>query len=101
MVEVASEARPVAQAHEMGGGGAVCGEVLALADAEGRLPALDRFEGFVPGRRSLYRRVLVPASAGGRCVPVWLYACGVRGLGRARFVPEGVWRGAARGMGRR
>jgi len=42
-------------------------------DAENRLPAIDRLEGFHPGDPCLYRRVLVPVRTSGAELPVWLY----------------------------
>ncbi len=44
-----------------GAWGGVYGELLTFDDPETRLPAIDWLEGFRPGGRSLYRRVLVPA----------------------------------------
>lgn len=53
----------------------VAGEILTFDDPEERLPALDRLEGFRPGRWSLYRRVLVPVTPGTGSDPVaaWVY----------------------------
>ena len=52
----------------------VSGELFVFDDPEERLPALDRFEGFEPGRPSLYRRVLIPAeTSGGAGVLAWAY----------------------------
>jgi len=45
------------------------GELFTFDDPETRLPPLDRLEGFRPGERSLYSRVLVAHPSG----PVWLY----------------------------
>lgn len=53
--------------------GAVYGELLSFDDPESRLPAIDGLEGFHPGGRSLYRRVLAPVSAGGSHEVAWLY----------------------------
>ena len=49
------------------------GELLTFDDAETRLPAIDRLEGFHPGGPCLYRRVLIPVQANGAVLPVWLY----------------------------
>ncbi len=83
LADVVTQARLVAEfaAHpELGENGVpggrwapVYGELLTFDDPETRLPAIDRFEGFLPGGLSLYRRVLVPASTRGRRVLVWLY----------------------------
>jgi gamma-glutamylcyclotransferase (GGCT)/AIG2-like uncharacterized protein YtfP len=52
----------------------VSGELFTFDDPEERLPALDRLEGFDPGRPSLYRRVLIPAeTSGGTGVLAWVY----------------------------
>jgi len=54
--------------------GAVVGEVFAFDDPESRLPRLDALEGFRPGCRSLYRRVLlVVRSESGEFLPAWVY----------------------------
>lgn len=47
----------------------ISGELYTFDDPETRLPPLDRLEGFRPGGRSLYSRVLVSHPSG----PVWLY----------------------------
>lgn len=55
----------------------VQGELMTFNDPEERLPPLDRLEGFHPGGRSLYERVLVPVSTNGtRILPAWGYAAG-------------------------
>ncbi|MCY4596824.1 MAG: gamma-glutamylcyclotransferase [Bryobacterales bacterium] len=54
--------------------GAVHGELLTFDDAESRLPGIDRLEGFHPGGRCLYRRVLVTVVVNGACEIAWLYA---------------------------
>ena len=52
----------------------VFGELYFFDDPEERLPALDRLEGFNPGRAGLYRRVLIPTEiSGGAGVPTWAY----------------------------
>jgi gamma-glutamylcyclotransferase (GGCT)/AIG2-like uncharacterized protein YtfP len=52
----------------------VSGELFVFDDPEVRLPALDRLEGFDPGRPSLYRRVLIPAETSGSVgVLAWAY----------------------------
>ena len=47
----------------------ISGELFTFDDPETTLPPLDRLEGFRPGERSLYYRVLVVHPSG----PVWLY----------------------------
>ncbi len=43
-------------------------------DRRSFLPAIDRLEGFRPGSRSLYRRVLVPESVKDSSTVAWTYA---------------------------
>ena len=55
-------------------GTVVFGEHFVFDDPEERLPALDRLEGFDPGRTSLYHRVLIPVEiSGGAGVLAWAY----------------------------
>ena len=62
---------------------AVAGEVFTFGDADDRLPAIDRLEGFRPGGSSLYRRILVGVWAGDVApVPAWIYAAPVYFPGR-------------------
>ncbi len=56
------------------GEGVVHGELLVFNDPETRLPAIDRLEGFRPGGRSLYRRVLVPVLVNRTWQVAWAYA---------------------------
>ncbi|MCY3765626.1 MAG: gamma-glutamylcyclotransferase [Gemmatimonadetes bacterium] len=55
------------------GRGVVRGELLEFDDPETRLPAIDRLEGFHPGGRSLYRRVLVPVRVKESFTVAWTY----------------------------
>jgi gamma-glutamylcyclotransferase (GGCT)/AIG2-like uncharacterized protein YtfP len=67
----------------------VVGELFDFDDPEERLPALDRLEGFDPGRPSLYRRVLIPAeAAGGHVVLAWAYVIGEYS---GNHLPGGLW----------
>jgi gamma-glutamylcyclotransferase (GGCT)/AIG2-like uncharacterized protein YtfP len=68
----------------------VRGEWMLFDDAAGRLPPLDRFEGFRPGGRSLYRRVLIRCWVGGDRVlrPAWTY---VQLRPRGLPVSSGCW----------
>ncbi|MCE2440648.1 MAG: gamma-glutamylcyclotransferase [Candidatus Latescibacteria bacterium] len=52
----------------------VHGELHLFDDPETRLPAIDRLEGFHPGGRSLYRRVLVPVTVNEMYTVAWTYA---------------------------
>lgn len=56
------------------GRGVVHGELLVFDDPETRLPAIDRLEGYRPGGRSLYRRVLVPVRVKDSFTVAWTYA---------------------------
>ncbi len=65
------------------------GELFTFEDPEERLPALDRLEGFDPGRPSLYRRVLIPAeTSGGFGVLAWAY---VIDESSGIYLPRGRW----------
>ncbi len=67
----------------------VSGELFTFDDPEERLPALDRLEGFDPGRPSLYRRVLIPAeTSGGAGVLAWAY---VVEESSGVYLPDGRW----------
>ena len=67
----------------------VSGELLTFDDPGERLPALDRLEGFDPGRPSLYRRVLIPVEAsGGVGVLAWAY---VIEKSSGTHLPGGRW----------
>jgi len=70
----------------------VCGEILTFDDAEIRLPAIDRLEGFRPGGPCLYRRVLVPVRIKGTVLPTWLYVVGDRWTGSFKELTAGIWR---------
>jgi gamma-glutamylcyclotransferase (GGCT)/AIG2-like uncharacterized protein YtfP len=68
----------------------VQGELLAFDDPEKRLPVLDSLEGFRPGEKSLYRRVLIPVTLAqtGTTVLAWAYAVeSASGL----YLPGGRW----------
>ncbi|MDE3256992.1 MAG: gamma-glutamylcyclotransferase [Gemmatimonadota bacterium] len=60
------------------GRGVVRGESLVFDDPETRLPAIDRLEGFQPGGRSLYRRVLVPVRVKDSFTVAWTYVVETR-----------------------
>lgn len=74
------------------GRGAVRGELLVFDNPETRLPAIDRLEGFRPGGRSLYRRILVPAWVNGTCTVAWTYAVETRPLDWPEL-GSGCWMG--------
>jgi gamma-glutamylcyclotransferase (GGCT)/AIG2-like uncharacterized protein YtfP len=68
----------------------VHGELLSFDDPDKRLPALDGLEGFRPGEKSLYRRVLIPATLTdtGTTLLAWTY------VGEAvsgAYLPSGRW----------
>lgn len=68
----------------------VHGELFSFSDPEARLPAIDRLEGFNPGHRSLYRRVLVPVAIGAACEVTWVYVVETPGL-KERRLYSGRW----------
>ena len=68
-----SPRRTVATLAAKGSWGTVHGELITFDDAESRLPAIDRLEGFHPGRQCLYERVLVTAAVNGDCEIAWVY----------------------------
>ncbi len=64
------------------------GELLTFDDPEERLPAIDELEGFRPGGRDLYERVLLPVALSGSAVLAWAYA--VRSASGV-YLPGGRW----------
>jgi len=75
--DLASILEPVPESATAGDWAPVYGEFLTFDDPESRLPAIDRLEGFHPGGRSLYRRVLVPVCMEqGRRLTAWAYVAG-------------------------
>ena len=87
---VGSIPRLVPESATAGDWGAVYGELLTFDDPESRLPAIDRLEGFRPGGRSLYRRVLVPATVNGARELAWVYTVEATDIKRCRIV-SGRW----------
>ncbi|MDR3152786.1 MAG: gamma-glutamylcyclotransferase [Deltaproteobacteria bacterium] len=74
------------------GWGAVKGEILHFNDPLLRLPSMDRLEGYCPGVRGAYRRLLYPARSAGRVLPVWLYAGAPEAVTGARLaLRSGKW----------
>jgi len=90
--DLASILDPVPESATAGDWAPVYGELLTFDDPETRLPAIDRLEGFHPGGRSLYRRVLVPVCIDGRVLSAWLYVGGTRREGTFKELPDGFWR---------
>ena len=68
----------------------VYGELFTFDDPRTRLPPIDRLEGFHPGSRCLYRRVLVPACVAGVRQIVWVYVVEKLGISRDR-IASGRW----------
>jgi gamma-glutamylcyclotransferase (GGCT)/AIG2-like uncharacterized protein YtfP len=67
----------------------VRGELLVFGDAEKRLPLLDSLEGFCPGGRSEYIRVLVHVNlAGGTQTSAWTYIAGFDPAGLEDYTGE-------------
>lgn len=72
----------------------IAGELMTFADPVPRLQAVDALEGFSPGFRSLYRRVLIPASRqDGSILPAWCYVLGETGI-PLRPLKVCQWRGS-------
>ncbi len=68
----------------------VHGELLTFDDPGERLPALDGLEGFRPGEKSFYSRILIPAvlAETGESVLAWAYAVeSASGM----YLPGGRW----------
>ena len=68
----------------------VYGELLTFDAPEKRLPNLDALEGFRPGMRGFYSRVLVPTTLAGASTTVqaWTYAVDSTS---GTYLPEGRW----------
>jgi len=69
--------------------GDVHGEVLSFAYPYSQLEAMDRLEGFRPGRQSHYLRVMTYALWDGALQPVWVYV--MPEIGRGKLIADGVW----------
>ncbi len=76
---------PVASAAEWD---VIQGELMTFDDPATRLPALDELEGFVPGERGLYERVLITVETNGEFVLAWAYQI-KRSIGD--HLPNGLW----------
>jgi gamma-glutamylcyclotransferase (GGCT)/AIG2-like uncharacterized protein YtfP len=71
-------------------GTTVHGELFSFDDPEERFPALDRLEGFRPGEKSFYKRVLIPATLPNtsETIPAWTYVIeSASGI----YLPNGRW----------
>ena len=67
----------------------VHGELFTFGDPGGRLQALDGLEGFTPGEKGLYKRVLIPAMVPtGVVVPAWTYIIESES---GSYLPGGRW----------
>lgn len=81
------------QAHvirpEAGDWSLVRGELIAFADPLHALQPIDRLEGFRPGQRSHYQRVLVPVRIEEQICCAWTY---IQSAGPDhQFLPKGIW----------
>ena len=104
LADVATQARlsgqmgsfpgPDPESATTGAWGAVYGELLIFDDPESHLSAIDRLEGFRPGGRSLYRRVLVTASVNGARELAWVYTVETTGI-KQRRIASGCFLGSA------
>ena len=88
--QVQSKLRRLPESATRDAWGAVYGELLTFDDPQTRLPPIDRLEGFRPAGRSLYRRVLVPASVDGARRLAWVYTVENLGIARHR-IASGRW----------
>lgn len=70
--------------------GIVHGELFIFDDPEERLPRLDGLEGFYPGERSFYRRVLIPATLVETETPVMTWAYAIESASGV-YLPGGLW----------
>ena len=69
------------------------GDLFTFADPEIRLPEMDWFEGYRPGRRSYYKRVLTYVCRENRKYdPAWIYIMGEKAEGLVE-IPSGIWNG--------
>ncbi len=66
----------------------VHGELITFDDPERRLIVLDALEGYTPGEKGLYERVLIPVEVRGKTVLAWAY-----GIKRPSgvYLPGGHW----------
>lgn len=84
-------------AHAEGPGthiGVVTGELLVLPAGSLSLAALDDYEGFLPGRPSLFVRILMRVSVGAGRAPghAWAYVAGRLMEGASlTTLPGGTW----------
>lgn len=69
----------------------VHGELMTFDDPIARLRAIDRLEGFHPGRFCLYYRVLVPVNVKERVLPAWLYVVSEH-FDQLYEITDGIWR---------
>jgi len=67
------------------------GELVVFPNPRLSLPPIDRLEGFRPGSRSMYRRVLVPISTGHGVLPAWCYIDGGDLINTATPTNERSW----------
>jgi gamma-glutamylcyclotransferase (GGCT)/AIG2-like uncharacterized protein YtfP len=67
----------------------VHGEVITFLDPGRELPQIDRLEGFRPGEKSYYERVIVYALQNTCIIPVWLYRMQNRPTGTR--ISSGIW----------
>lgn len=102
-IDADMEAQERFASHPAGGPGAssgvtfVRGELLTFDDPAERLPVLDRFEGFRPGRKSTYVRALVVATVeGGPATSAWAYVAGFDTAGLEEYPGESWDPGAHR-----
>lgn len=69
--------------------GWVYGELVWIIRLAECMPALDQYEGFCPGGRSLYKRVLISVACLGTAQVAWTYV--KKPAPRDRRLPGGIW----------
>jgi len=87
--EFTEKNKPWRQLHRPIGWGRVHGQVLTFNYPAPQFAGLDQLEGFNPGRRCLYQRVLTRAHWNGASAPVWVYV--MENCRGARLIEGGIW----------
>ena len=72
------------------------GELMTFDDPDQRLCDIDLLEGFVPGLRCLYRRVLLPVYRQGQsAIAAWCYILGIHAV-HLKATNSSEWRGCSK-----
>lgn len=83
------DASPLEFARPEGDWDLVHGELITLVNPRRDLPPVDRLEAFRPGKRSLYRRSLVPVQTDRGVVAGWVYW--MHRVGSGQRLRSGRW----------